>query len=113
MRKIHPTQASIYALYKPGSVCPCEWHFRSWGEIASHWQAGHFDTETDEPMTATEATREVADIHNLIRTLRVGSNNKRNTVNDTFDSLIKSLLDIEGRLSAFAAEVGKIKTSGS
>lgn len=110
MRTIRPPQAEVYAKYKPGSVCPnCGWKFKGWAEIASHWQAGHFDTETDQPMSVPEAAREVVEIHNAIRTMRAGLGNKSNLVEDTFTSLGRALTDIERRLNALAVEVGKLK----
>lgn len=114
MRTIRPLQAAVYAAYRPGSVCPlCEWKFRGWAEIASHWQAGHFDTETDQPMTGQEAASEVVALHHAARTLRATLTNKRNTVNDAFDGMVKSLQEMERRLNALAVEVGKLKAQGS
>lgn len=114
MRKIRPLQAKVYASYRPGSVCPlCEWHFRGWSEIASHWQAGHFDIETNEPMSPSEAANEVIALHNTARTLRATMANKLAGVTDAFDKMTEALQEMERRLNALAVEVGKLKAQGS
>jgi len=107
---VRPLQADVYAVTKPGAVCPkCSKTLVTWSDIASHWQAGHFDYETNDPLTPNEAGKILVTLLAEIRTARALVRAERGDLSGRLARIEENFEQIEKKLNEVGAAVGGFK----